>query len=80
MIWCANLMGFLVFWCILAPITFICFLINLPVRMFKKIMGLDPVPFQPQVEVQVTESDLPTPKGELFFIHGFPDTGELWNK
>lgn len=28
----------------------------------------------------ITESELQPPKDELFFIHGFPDSGTLWNK
>lgn len=35
---------------------------------------------EPELEVEIFESESQEPKDELFFIHGYADNGKVWSK
>jgi len=67
-------------WFMMAPIGMLIWLITLPWKILKIfIYGREAKKDLPML-VKITECTGKNQKDELLFIHGYPDTGKLWNK
>ena len=69
-------------WCILAPMAIFTAIMYAPIRYLKNKIGGAPKE-EPEeakkIEVRIVESKSQVPKDEILLIHGFPDSGEIWN-
>lgn len=77
---CVIVCLFIFFWLFWFPIALVVYILYLPIKLVRCCFGCEPAPKPPEIEVVVTESEQAEPKDELFFIHGYPDNGEVWDK
>lgn len=52
----------------------------LPITILDWLIGWTPPSKDIPIEVQITECTNGEPKDEILFIHGWPDSGEMWDR
>ena len=81
---CIAFQLFAVCWLVMAPFTLTLWFITLPKRLLSRMVfgkAKDEPKEANEITVKITEpKGVSQPKDEILLIHGFPDSGEMWDK
>ena len=73
---------YFVCWWLVAPLAILTWIAVLPLKILSRLLWgrqVEPADSQ-KIELKVIEAKSGKPKDEILFVHGYPDTGELWNE
>lgn len=69
-------------WWIMAPISITAWALLLPIKLVLRIIfGRDPPESEEskKIDLKIVECKASKPLDEILFIHGYPDSGEMWD-